>query len=75
MVPVAAIVSGEELVRLLTHLGLPVEFPKTKSANARERVRTDAHQEMSWASCARSPPLPFGEESQIDLTEGYPEEM
>ncbi len=34
MVPVAAIVAGEELVRLLTHLGLPVEFPKTKPARS-----------------------------------------
>ncbi len=48
MVPVATIVGGTELVRLLRHLELPVEFPKTKSA--------------------RSPPLPFGEESQIDLS-------
>ena len=24
---------------------------------------------------ARAPPLPFGEDSQVDLTEGYPEEM
>ncbi len=34
MVPVAAIVSGEELVRLLRHLELPVEFPKTKLARS-----------------------------------------
>ena len=34
MVPVAAIVAGEELVRLLRHLGLPVEFPKTKPARS-----------------------------------------
>ncbi len=34
MVPVAVIVAGEELVRLLTHLGLAVEFPKTKPARS-----------------------------------------
>ena len=34
MVPVAAIVANEELVRLLTHLGIPVEFPKTKLARS-----------------------------------------
>ena len=55
MEPVAAIVAGPQLVRLLSHLGLPIEFPKTKSA--------------------RSPPLPLCEEPQIDLAEGYPEEM
>ncbi len=34
MVPVAAIVADEELVRLLTHLGISVEFPKTKPARS-----------------------------------------
>ena len=34
MVPIAAIVSGGELKRLLSHLGLSVEFPKTKPARS-----------------------------------------
>ncbi len=34
MVPVAAVVNDEELVRLLRNLGLPVEFPKTKPARS-----------------------------------------
>ncbi len=34
MVPVAAIVAGEELVRLLRHLELPVDSPKTKPARS-----------------------------------------
>ncbi len=32
MKPVAVILNDKELVRLLTHLGLPVEFPKVKPA-------------------------------------------
>ena len=42
----AAIVADAQLVRLLSHLGLSTEFPRTRPA--------------------RSPPLPLGEESQID---------
>ena len=34
MEPVAAIVSGRELVRLLAHLGLPTGFPITKPARS-----------------------------------------
>ncbi len=34
MVPVAASVADEELVRLLRHLDLPTEFPKTKPARS-----------------------------------------
>ena len=32
MKPVAIILNDKELVRFLTHLGLPVEFPKFKPA-------------------------------------------
>jgi len=32
MKPVVVILNNKELVRLLTHLGLPVEFPKFKPA-------------------------------------------
>ena len=32
MKPVAVILNDKELVRLLTHLGLPTEFPKFKPA-------------------------------------------
>ncbi|MDP2866313.1 MAG: hypothetical protein Q8O90_08725 [Elusimicrobiota bacterium] len=32
MKPVAVILNDKELVRLLTHLGLPVEFPKYRPA-------------------------------------------
>ena len=32
MKPVAVIINDKELVRLLTHLGLPAEFPKFKPA-------------------------------------------
>lgn len=32
MKPVAVILNDKELVRLLTHLGLPAEFPKFKPA-------------------------------------------
>ena len=34
MVPMAIIMKDAELVRLLTHLGLPTEFPKTKPARS-----------------------------------------
>ena len=32
MVPIAIITEDRELARLLAHLGLPAEFPKTKPA-------------------------------------------
>jgi len=34
MVPIAIIMKDAELVRLLTHLGLPTDFPKTQSARS-----------------------------------------
>jgi hypothetical protein len=51
MVPVAIIMKDKELVRLLEHLGLPTEFPKTMPA------RTP----LAEAMCG-----PPGEDSQID---------
>jgi len=33
MVPAAVIMKDAELVRLLAHLGLPTDFPKTKPAS------------------------------------------
>jgi len=35
MVPVAVIMKDSELVRLLSHLGLPTDFPKTRPAQSR----------------------------------------
>ncbi|MCX5794835.1 MAG: transposase [Elusimicrobia bacterium] len=51
MVPVAVIMNDQELVRLLEHLGLPTEFPKTMPARTK----------LVEAMCG-----PPGEECQLD---------
>jgi hypothetical protein len=50
MVPVAIIMNDQELVRLLEHLGLPTDFPKTEPAT-----------KVVVAMCG-----PPGEECQLD---------
>ena len=51
MVPIAIIMKDSELVRLLTYLGLPTDFPKTKPARSK----------LAEAMCG-----PPGDECQID---------
>jgi hypothetical protein len=66
MVPIAIITEDRELTRLLAHLGLPTEFPKTKLARSPPspyRAATDFLMRPStWRFRARY----GGEDSQID---------
>jgi hypothetical protein len=77
MVPVAVIMNDSELVRLLRHLKLPVDFPKTVPARSRPNlpnvVGLDVSNQRSLESSIRPPPDPFddcGIDPRVDLYEG-----
>ena len=44
MVPVAAILKSESIVRVLTHLGLPADFPKLALARSPPDIRAEESQ-------------------------------